>query len=51
MKTVQNVTSELGRRTSLATHVRRVVAGKIAEINAIADPERLRALDLTFFDQ
>jgi RNA polymerase sigma-70 factor, ECF subfamily len=27
------------------------VAGKIVEINAIADPERLQALDLTFLDQ
>jgi hypothetical protein len=51
MKAVQNVTSEFGRRASLATHVRRVVAGKIAEMNAIADLERLQALDLTFLDQ
>jgi hypothetical protein len=28
-----------------------VVAGKIVEINAIADPERLRALDLTILAQ
>jgi RNA polymerase sigma-70 factor (ECF subfamily) len=28
-----------------------VVGGKIVEINTIADPERLRALDLTILDQ